>query len=364
MKTLSLILVSLIFSLNATAQDFVYEGPAKPDVRSFWINAMGIPKTQKYAEGVAVLEAKLKGVKEKDPAYKTDKMEAEIAKWKAKAGSGATTEQPKQDFSNMNATQKSVKADELLRKLFYEAYPSVSTSTLPVIQFKFKEYNNLLEQYILLNTKPKESDIRRTKLIIEKHLYVTNKDITNIENSKSQNTTPESAEVNFYVAKCNQLYWDAAVKIFPEETSYADEYKIITDLVNKNGSLEDMKTGMNKNNVEQIKNRKLPTAVVKDAGLEKLFVDAFNNRYKNEFKGTAIKAVVLQSDWQTKRHEVSGVITGRIREGAIAYKGTNGKCYLIKSYYIHQEYIGTAFKNTASIYVVHSGDEMLCENVK
>jgi hypothetical protein len=264
----------------------------------------------------------------------------------------------------MSPAQKSLKADELLRKLFYEAYPSVSITTLPVIQFKFKEYNNLLEQYILLNTKPKESDIARTKLIIEKHVYMTNKDITNIENGKAQNTTPEAAEANFYIAKSNQLYWDAAVKIFPEETSYADEYKIITDLVNKNGSLEDMKTGMNKNNTEQIKSRKLPAAVVKDAAIEKLFIDAFNNRYKDEFKGTAIKAVVLQSDWQTKRHEVSGIITGRIREGAIAYKGTNGKCYLIKSYYIHQEYIGTAFKNTASIYVVHSGDEMLCENVK
>jgi hypothetical protein len=201
-------------------------------------------------------------------------------------------------------------------------------------------------------------------LIIEKHVYSTNKDITNIENSKSQNTTPEAAEVNFYIAKSNQLYWDAAVKIFPEETSYEDQYKIITDLVNNNGSLEDMKAGMNKNNIEQIKNRKLPAAIVKDAAIEKLFIDAFNSRYKDEFKGTAIKAVVLQSDWQTKRHEVSGIITGRVREGAIAYKGTNGKCYLIKSYYIHQEYIGTVFKNTSSVYVVHSGNEMLCENVK
>jgi hypothetical protein len=323
---------------------------------------MGIPKTQKYAEGVAVLEAKLKGVKEKDPAYKTDKMEAEIAKWKAKAGASATTEQTKPDFNSMSPTQKSLKADELLRKIFYEAFPRVSITTMPVIQFKFKEYTDLLEQYIALNTKPKESDITRTKLIIEKHIYTTNKDITNIENSKSQNTTPEAAEVNFYIAKSNQLYWEAAVKIFPEEASYADQYKIINDIVNQNGSMENMKAGMNKNNIEQIKNRKLPTAVIKDAALEKLFIETFTKKLGAEVKGTAIKAIILQSDWKIFRNAVSGIVTGRSRQAAIVYKGTDGKCYLRTGIFLHQEYVGNSFGNSWVEDARLGGGEMLCAN--
>jgi hypothetical protein len=76
MKAVLMIISGLIFILSVHSQDFIYEGSAKSDVRSFWTNAMGIQKTGKFAEGVAILEARHKGVKEKDPAYKTDKMEA------------------------------------------------------------------------------------------------------------------------------------------------------------------------------------------------------------------------------------------------------------------------------------------------
>lgn len=363
MKNSILLAVFCLLLNTIQAQDFIYEGPAKPEVRSFWINAMGIQKTQKYAEGVAVLESKLKGVKEKDPAYKTDKMEAEIAKWKAKAGSSVTTEQPKEDFSKMTPTQKSLKADELLRKLFFETTISVSTSTLPVIQFKFKEYTDLLQQYISLNTKPKESDINHTKLIIEKHVYATNQDITKLEAAKGYGTTPEAAEANFYLAKYNQLYWDAAVKVFPEETSFADEYKVITDFVIKNGSLEDLKTGMNKNNTEKIKNTKLPVTSVKDTKLEKILTDGFNNAFGT--KATALKAVLVQNGWTTLRNEISGIVTGRERSAKLAYKGKDGKCYLLNDYiFIREEYIGSSFTNTKAVFNGLFGQEMLCENVK
>ncbi len=59
MKTLSLIITVLFLSYTSYAQDFIYEGPAKKEVRSFWMNATGIQKTGKIAEGVAMMEAKL-----------------------------------------------------------------------------------------------------------------------------------------------------------------------------------------------------------------------------------------------------------------------------------------------------------------
>lgn len=363
MKTIQLIIIALFISFSAKAQDFIYEGPARAEVRSFWTNAMGIQKTQKFAEGVAVLEAKLKGVKEKDPAYKTDKMEAEIAKWKAKIGAGGGIEQPQEDFSKLNPTQKLIKADQLLRKLFDETVIDVSTSTLPVIQFKFNDYNKLVEQYISLNTKPNESDIRRTKTIIEKHVYATNSNIAKLEAVKDAGTTPQAAEVNYYLAKYNQLYWDAAVKIFPEETSYANQQKAITDFVNKNGSLEDLKAGMNKNKVEEIKNRKLPVSNVKDIKLEKILLDGFNAKYGD--KATALKVVLVQNGWATLRNNISGVVTGRERTAKLAYKAKDGKCYLLDDYiFIHEEYIGSSFTNTKAVFNGLFGSEMLCENVK
>lgn len=363
MKTLTLILTVLFLSYVSYAQDFIYEGPARAEVRSFWTNAMGIQKTQKFAEGVAVLEAKLKGVKEKDPAYKTDKMEAEITKWKAKIGGSSGTEQTQEDFSKLNPTQKAIMADKLLRKLFFETVISVSTSTLPVIQFKFDEYNKLVEQYISLNSKPNESDIKRTKLIIEKKVYSTNQDIAGLEAVKGTGTTQEAAEANFYLAKYHQLYWAAAVKIFPEEISYADQYKTITDFVNKNGSLEDLKAGMNKNNAEKIKSTKLPVTSVKDTKLEKIVTDGFNNAYGTN--ATALKAVLVQNGWTTLRNAVSGVVTGRERTAKLAYKAKDGKCYLLNDYiFIREEYIGNSFTNTKAVFNGLFGQEMLCENVK
>ena len=167
MKKLQTILIAFLFIVSASAQDFIYEGPAKSEVRSFWINAMGIQKTGKFAEGVAVLEAKMAVVKQKDPAYKTDKMEAEIAKWKTKAGAANTNSSSTtttSNNSNLSPAQKTTKADKLMRSLFVETALKVNQSDVPVMEFRFKEYNDKLQELIDLNTMPNASDIKYIKL--------------------------------------------------------------------------------------------------------------------------------------------------------------------------------------------------------
>lgn len=353
----------MMLSILLQAQDFIYEGPAKSEVRIFWSTAMGLQKTKEYDKVAALLEANLKKVKEKDPSYKTDKMEAEIAKVRSKAA-GATTPQP--DYSNLNPTQKTVMANQLLRKLFEEISIQVSSSTLPVMEFKFKDYRNLMDQYTALNTTPREQDIRRTKTVIEKQVYVTNQSITLMENSNAKSTGAEDAEGNYWLARYHQLYWEAVVKIFPEEQSFADEYKVISDFVNRNGSLENMKATMNKNLAEKTKNLRLPEAMVKDAALEKLVKDEFNRKYSAEFKGTALKVVLTQNGWTINRNELSGVVTSRHRTAKLVYKGNNGKCYLLPQYVIieQQNTGGSSFGPSTVRYTGFSGEEMLCENVR
>ncbi|MFN8283612.1 MAG: hypothetical protein U0U67_10385 [Chitinophagales bacterium] len=366
MKKLQTILIALLFTFNVSAQDFAYEGPAKSEVKSFWINAMGIQKTGKFAEGVAVLEAKMAAVKQKDPAYKTDKMEAEIAKWKAKAGTASSSNSgttAAANNSNLSPTQKSIKADKLMRSLFVETPLKVNQSDVPVMEFRFKEYTDKLQELIDLNTRPNASDIKYIKTYIASSAYGTNQLIGNIEAVKTTAGDLNGVAQNYYLAKYHQLYWDAAQKIFPEETDFADEYKKITALVAANGSLEDMKAGTAKNNEQEIKNRKLPTAVMKDAAAEKMMIDAFNKMYKNDYNGTAYKAVILQSDWHSVRHEISGIITGRQRQFAVVFKGNDNKCYLVKSIYLYQEFNGQTYINTIAKYA-ESPNEILCENVK
>ena len=86
--------------------------------------------------------------------------------------------------------------------------------------------------------------------------------------------------------------------------------------------------------------------------------------YSESFKGKALKAVILSDDWTIQRNEVSGIVTGRLRKAAIAYKNAEGKCYLIREFFIQQEYVGGAFVGTKSVYAVGKGQEMLCENLK
>ena len=161
--------------------------------------------------------------------------------------------------------------------------------------------------------------------------------------------------------QAEQIHWNAAQKVFPDEPKFAEAYQKITALVNKYGSLDKIAAQNVVNNIDKIKSTKLPTPVIKDATLEKMFVDAFNKKFKEEYKGTAIKAIMLQSDWQIERNQLTGIVTGRIRQGAVVYKGLDGKCYLISIMHLYLGYIGNTSQQAQATYA-QDGQEMLCEN--
>jgi hypothetical protein len=120
-----------------------------------------------------------------------------------------------------------------------------------------------------------------------------------------------------------------------------------------------------KNEAAAIKERKMAAPVVKDAAMEKMLLNGFNSKYGSVYKGTALKAILLQDGWTIERHDISGVVTGRNRIAQLAYKGSDGKCYLLpQNIYIYQAYVSSSFTNTEVIYNGFSGQEMLCENVK
>lgn len=169
----------------------------------------------------------------------------------------------------------------------------------------------------------------------------------------------------YYNMQGTQIFWDAAVTLFPEEPQFLVAYKKITAHVNLYGSLDNIYVKTQGNKVERIKNTKLPPATVKDAALEKILIEGFNKKYGQEYKGTALKAVLTQDGWTIERNSITGIVTGRNRTGKIAYKGNDGKCYLLSNnIFIYQAFIGNSFSNTEVIYNGLGGEEMLCENVK
>ena len=161
-----------------------------------------------------------------------------------------------------------------------------------------------------------------------------------------------------------QSYWDAAQQLFPEEESFKTTYTLITSILDGLGTEQNLQALIAKNADQKVKDTRLPEAKVKDAALEKLFMTAYDQMYGASHKGKAIKAIIVSDDWQVQRNEVTGIVTGRLRKGAVVYKNAEGQCRLIEEFFIQQEYVGNAFVGTKSVYAVGKGQEMLCENVK
>ncbi len=99
--------------------------------------------------------------------------------------------------------------------------------------------------------------------------------------------------------------------------------------------------------------------------MEKIITDGFNKVYGTSRNVTALKAVLTQDGWTTLRNSLTGIIIGRQRTAKLAYKGSDGKCYLLPDYvFIHEDYNGSSFTNTGAVFNGLDGEEMLCENVK
>lgn len=469
MKTLSLLTIALCSALISFAQDFIYEGPAQSEVRSFWTNAMGLKKTGKIAEGVAMMEAKLAVVKQKDPAYKVADMEAELKKWKDKLGAASSNpvtssstqtttsvvppqnrigiknliittppagyngpakafvsdyykaadeakekitdrsyygaqskirqmenalssikikdpnynsaildtevsnfkasietekyNQAHEREENNNAAQNAGKADELLRQLFESTHIGFSTGDEPVMPLRVQEYKDKTQAYLALGTKGTANQLEYMKKLVDHHIVETNQDIVRIDNLVDKGAGTNWAEIAYYTIQYNLAFWDAAQKAYPTETDFSDEYKKTADFATKIGSIASMKAKGGAAELAAIKNRKLPESSVKDTKLEKILTDGFNNAFGT--KATALKAVLVQNGWTTLRNNISGVVTGRERSAKLAYKGKDGKCYLLDDYiFIREDYIGSSFTNTKAVFNGLFGKEMLCENVK
>lgn len=368
----------MVNTINLFAQDASYKGPAKMDVSTFWRQAEIVKKGNATSSTLSNLEKAMANIKQKDPGYNTSSMDEIIQTCKEKVNKDKEAETGKKEkhLANMDAGRNETQDKLKIKKKFDNVFDisSFSFKDLDKAQgeneaYK-KEANDLLamkaerEAYIAEMRKGNDYEKFVGKMKIS---YDRNFDtfIEKVDKIMAQSTGGDDANWKniYYEMQAEQIRWDAAQKVFPDESKFAEAYKKVTAKVNQYGSLEKIAGKNKENNAEKIKNQKLPAAVVKDAALEKLFVDAFNKKYSVEYKGLANKAIMLQTDWQTERNEISGVVIGRIRQGAIVYKGNDGKCYLVSIMHLYQEYIGGSFQNSKAVYA-QNGQEMLCENVK
>ena len=376
MKKLTLFFISLFFILSSHAQDTNYAGAAKLYVTNYYkqlAEAKALIQKQTFVAAqtkIDQLEKTITMIKTKDASYNVSLMETEIKKIKEELTTALANKTSSKQTSNAITVDK-IKLKKLLDDVFNISsfsFPNLETAQAEndAYQAQVQELLDAKEALAAYLTDMKtgndyERFVGKMKISYDRNFETL---IERAERIFQQSTGSGSNWKNaYYEIQAEQIRWNAAQKIFPDEPKFTEAYQKITAIANKYGSLDKISAQNEVNNSEKIKNTKLPAAVIKDAALEKMFVDAFNKKYKEEYKGTATKAIMLQSDWQTERNQLTGIVTGRIRQAAIVYKGNDGKCYLISIMHLYQDYIGNTFQNAQATYA-QNGQEMLCENAK
>ena len=352
-----------------------YNGPAKNKVAHFWQYAS--KPTDNVSEGelnnrIYEMDYALKGTKEKDPAYNTAEMEAELNKLKGKKKDLQVAEANKYTGDKVKDSQKATAISNdpglLFEDLFENENLQAGAGAVTGEKLKLRMENYKEKATKLLGMDYGDAKINHTRIskgTINGMKMNTEKKLSEIDMMLEKYTDKKSMEVGYYTIQFHLAYWDAAQKVFSEEASYKEMYNKVKTSADKMGSLESMTAKADANTVEKIKNTKLPNPVVKDAGLEKILMDGFNKKFGAQYNVSALKVVLTQDGWTTLRNSLTSVIMGRERSAKIAYKGNDGKCYMIIDYvFIHEEYIGGAFTNTKAVYNGLDGKEMLCENVK
>lgn len=350
-----------------------YTGAAKNQVKYFWERAL--QPSDKISEGVLNgnirdMEYAINAAKEKDPAYDVAEMEAALKKIKddLKAKKLAEVMQTSGDKRSSRPPEKEVTdPTALLEKLFIETNVSIgSTSDLPEAPAKIEAYKSKLTRLLSMDyTDAIIKKGRYAKGRISGKLAGTDRELDKIDGYLKDVREKNGMEYIYYTLQLHAAFWNAAQKVFPEESSYAAMHNKVNDGITKLGSLDQLYAKAEANRIEHIKNTKLPAPVVKDASLEKVITNGFNKVYGASRNVSALKAVLTQNGWTIIRNSLTGIVIGRERSAKLAYKGSDGKCYLLPDYvFIHEDYVGSSFINTGAVFNGLDGEEMLCENVK
>lgn len=366
----ALFVFTLLFSMiNANGQDNNYTGPASAAVKAFWDEAAKLEQSNAAAEAnsnktkIATLARKIQEIKAMDVTYNTAAMEAKFKKLtetiiSPKVKTGLVI----QDRHEM--ALKSQQVAKILNSLFHIS-TQVDNRRLKTIVQEIEDYKKQLAEVLTMDTSGNKSELRQHFAQLKTSFKSAENDLLELDRRCREQTVAENADVKYYELEYNQAYWDAAQKIYPNEPDFKKVWQLAAKLVDGLGTIDDVHKLASKSKQQKINDTKLPLAAMKDAALEKMFMDAFDKFHGEEFKGKAVKAVLTSDEWSIERNNITGIVTGRVRRAVVLYKGKDGKCYLTANFFLHQEYVGNSFSSTAtSKFPIMGSQEMLCGNVK
>lgn len=360
--------LTLLFACNSLfAQDPNYAGPAKMYVTNYYRDAAEAKKliaSNSFTGAnnrIAYMEKSVASIKTKDPAYNVAPLESEIADLKNQLAAAEAKETQRIADNSTNAWAE-IELNKTLDYLFKDASFHVGTFEDDIQKAK-KELEDYVSKTNFVLEKTNSADpsyipyIQRTAAGQDQYIADKKRLLADV-------SSKEYFEGAYYEIRLHQAFWDAARKIYPAEKSFESAYQKITSFIAEVGSMEDVAKIAAANETEKIAARKMESPIATDLVISQSFIDLFNAKFSAKY-GTVLRCVLLQENWTIERNELTGIVTGRNRAAQIAYKGADGKCYLLSNVvYLYEEFVGDKFINRVLIYNGLGGQEMLCENVK
>lgn len=375
-----MILIAALGLSSALAQDSTYNGPAKMEVRTFWRQAEIFNKGKGTDMNLGNMERALATIKQKDPSFNTSSMTGELANaQQIVAGKNSAQDAKKQETadrtkSGHDAINTRIQAGKLFEYLFQQSLTS-GTSDSAKLAAVLTEYNSKAAELLAMDFGPRDrsnTHFRQVFAVLDSRVTgepdakgATRSDQPGQDASQMLGDASEERVKSFFYAKqLGQAKWDAARKLFPGEAGYEKMYQAKTTEIAKYGSIEDLQRNIQKNNVAEIQNRRLPAPEISDPATERLILDAFNKNLSDELKGKGYKAILKHKDWTIMRHAITGIVLSRKRQAAVAYKGNDGKCYVRLGIIAEQQFVGGAFQNARADDARFGGGELPCEFAK
>lgn len=347
---------------TATPLDAAAESsPAKSFIASFWKAidklkaASAVQQYHLYYSNITSADANLRNIKMRDPTYDTKPLEAELDKYKAEQQGNNSQRETTRDLA--------VNTIRFLSDLFESDQTSYSTNLnleqgIPAHQEKLQAFTDKVNQFLASN--PDQAVIKSKESIATQKANFVPEKVAEYEKSINENTSKSGLTTHRELVAMG-VYWSAIVKIFPNLPAPATASQVVKAALGRLGSEAQMLAKFNKNEVEKMKNTKMPAAVTVNPALEADFKRAIAEM---GWKESIVKINLLNRDWTTLYHSITGNIIARTQEAAVAAKLKDGNCILY-SFTIVQEYTG-AGKYGASKHYADSvlADKFLCENAK
>jgi hypothetical protein len=328
---------------------FAQETPAgKKTAETFW---------KAIAENRPVqAKTSLESIKRREPNFDASKMEKALADLLAQRDSAST--------SARNDSRARNEAGQLLNSIFARTPKSGNFEKSEVVKAAIAENSKIREQILAMDRALIQRDLDSAQQNVKSALLADAQKNADLLKRINESIEAGKSESLYNELLFRQAFWENAAKIFPDEAEIATAYGSIAKTIRDLGTPEQLAAKAAANLNARIDAERLPRAAISDAKLEKWFRDVFTETSQQRNRNyTFLKAVILDANYAIKRNEVTGVILGRSRGAAIAFKDQDGKCKW-GIYAITQDYAGGSFSGSGTLSMDFDHKEIRCGNVK